>query len=139
VVLEERVRGLILAALLTSGCVWDAPFALTTADELTEEQMWLTALIGRECQTLGVEPVVRFTDDAYVLKSPVTGAPAQAAMWAETSKNQIVVWNGVFEYSESVLVAYARHECAHLYLGHKTESLEVEEEAERCVREWPTC
>lgn len=138
------MRGLVLAALLMAGCTWDQPFDLTTADELTEEQLWLTAFIGRECQTLGVNPTVRFTDDVYQLTSPVTGKPATAAMWTEVGKNQIVVWNGIVGnpnglYPDEVLLLYARHECAHLYLGHEKESLEVEEEADRCVSEWPTC
>ena len=128
----------VLVLILTfSGCTWGERWSLTTADELNEDQMWLTAVVGKQCQQLGVNPWTRFTDDDYLISGDNYGRPGEtlnAAMWANVGSNTIIIWNPAREkYHDLTLTWAARHECCHLKLNHRNATAQAEVEAEACV------
>ena len=124
--------------MVMCGCTWDGP-ALTTADELNEDQMWLSAVIGSRCKEIGVRPWIRFTDETMLVDGTPYGKPGEwlpAAAWSKVSTNTIIVWNEARErYSDSTLDRLGMHECCHHKLGHRKASAQAEVEAEACVAE----
>ena len=139
--MKWRACSLLLVAtlswmtVLTSCSRWD----LLTADELDADQMWLTALVSTQCSVLGVSPSVRFTDEQFLIEGTPYDRPGEwfpAAMWYVKSSDTIIIWTDIIgRHPNAVLKAYAQHECCHAFYGDKKSTPEIEQRADRCVKE----
>jgi len=131
----------LVLCLSLSGCTLGERWNLTKVEDFSEDQMWITAVIGQQCSVLGVNPLTGFTDDEYIVAGSLygeTGKHYTAAMWALAGKNMIMVWNPILDgrYTDEQLISAAQHECCHIKLGHRQATAEAEEEAVQCEKEF---
>jgi len=109
-----------------------------------EREYAVASNLYKRCEELGVRVEVEFTDDKYV------GLFGTAAMWSYGEDDLIMVWRPIIydraTYTDEIMDAYARHECAHCFYDHQSYNGDeehdngMETQADTCANVlWPNC